>query len=846
MVVMARLFGHLFKAGGLLLWLAPAAVLAQPNPLALQQQAIQRIDAVVAHIRRTGERQSQAVQLEQARADLGLSNSQLAQRGDQRALALGLIKQGHTFRLQGQWPMAIQLYQDALGAARQASDGGLQSESLAWKALAESSRQERGQALADAMEAVRLAEQAGSTDQLALALNTLEGIQIDQGDLTAAAATINRELAVAARARDPMAMVYALLGRQSVLYRQGSKCDYKVAFQACKQNLDQARADLKASIQILERLGYTYLITNTRMMEQATEAELAMLSSREKLATSLQQSSAAFSPKDASRVILNEQFVSPNTDKDFRILLQQSRQALEEARRNNYLEEDAGMLYLRGNIKSFEGDAKAALDLYVQAVDMVERDRRKLRDERSRGAFSEGQLLYYNTAILEFLQRRQYAEAFGLLERSRSRVFADLLSSRRLDLRRPAEQQLYAEAMLLRTRIGDQQSQLFELTSQRATAASSARVKALQQAIRGLETQYQAVLTRMGSEAPQLQSLVVSTPASLQQLQQSMRQENYELFQYQVMETNLILWHISSDSVFVRSVFLPRLQLKTKLAALKQSLSTPNVAFNETIARELFLYLIQPALSRVRSDRLVIIPHDDLNHLPFQVLQDPADGRFLGERFQLTYAPSVSVQLGLRRQQGPLSGKLFAAGDPSITAAGPELQAIARLFPAGASTVITDGAREDDLKARLGGADVVHLALHGQFNATEPMLSHLNLAAAGKDDGRLTAAEMFALPLTNSRLVVLSGCETGRAEASRGNELQGMARALIYAGAPAMLLSQWRVDSESTALWMQTFYQSALTRSIPAAARDALIRVKANPAYRHPYYWAAFTVISRS
>lgn len=846
MVVMARLFGHLFKAGGLLLWLAPAAVLAQPDPMALQQQAIQRLDAVVAHIRRTGERQSQSVLLEQARADLGLSNRQLAQRGDQRALALGLIKQGHTFRLQGQWPMAIQLYQEALGAARRAADGGLQSESLAWKALAESYRQERGQALADAAEAVQLAEHAGSTDQLALALNTLEGIQIDQGDLTAAAATINRELAVAARVRDPMAMVYALLGRHKVLYRQGSKCDYKVAFQACKQNLDQSLADIKASIQILERLGYTYLVTNNRISEQATENQLAMLSSLEELATSLQQPAAAFSPKDASQVILNEQFISPNTDKDFRILMQQSQQVLEQARRNNYLEEDAGVLYSRGNIKSLEGDAKAALDLYVQAVDMVERDRRKLRDERSRGAFSEGQLLYYNTAILEFLQRRQYAEAFGLLERSRSRVFVDLLSSRRLDLRRPVEQQLYAEAMLLRTRIGDQQSQLFELTSQRATAASNAKIKALQQAIRGLEFQYQAVLTRMGREAPQLQSLVVSAPASLQQLQQSMREEKYELFQYQVMESNLILWHISSDSVFVRSVFLPRLQLKTKLAALQQSLSTPNVTFNETIARELFLYLIQPALIRVRSDRLVIIPHDDLNHLSFQVLQNPADGRFLGERFQLTYAPSVSVQLGLRRQQGPLSGKLFAAGDPSIAAAGPELQAIARLFPAGDSTVITNGAREDDLKIRVKGADVVHLALHGQFNATEPMLSHLKLAAGGKDDGWLTAAEMFALPLTDSRLVVLSGCETGRAEASRGNELQGMARALIYAGAPAMLLSQWRVDSESTALWMQTFYQSALTRSIPAAARDALIRVKANPAYRHPYYWGAFTVISRS
>lgn len=842
---MTKPFGHSLRSGALWLWLAPAAVLAQPDPLALQQQAIQRIDAVVAHIRRTGEKQSQAVLLEQARGDLALSNRQLAQRGDLRALARGLIKQGTTFRLQGQWPMAIQLYQEAHGAARRAADQGLQSESLAWKALAESYRQEPGQALADATEAVRLAEKAGSADQLRLALNTLEGIQIDQGDLTAAAVTINRELAVAARLRDPMAMVYALLGRQSVLYKQGSKCDFKVAFQACKQSLDQALGDLKASVEILQRLGYTYLLTNTRMMEQSVEGELALLVSREKLATSLQQASVAFSPKDASRVIANEQFVAPNTDKDMREMLQQSERVLAEARKNNYLEEDASMLFLRGNIKSFEGDPKAALDLYVQAVDMAERDRRKLRDERSRGAFGEGQLLYYNTAILEFLQRRQYAEAFGLLERSRSRVFTDLLSSRRLDLQRPAEQRLYAEAMLLRTRIGDQQSQLFELTSQRATAASSARVKALQQTIRGLEAQYQAVLTRMGSEAPQLQNLVVSAPATLQQLQQTMRQEKYELFQYQVMETNLILWHITADSVFVRSVFLPRLQLKSKLAALQQGLGTPNAPFNETIARELFLYLIQPALSRVRSDRLVIIPHDDLNHLPFQVLQDPGDGRFLGERFQVSYAPSVSVQLGLRRPQGPLAGRLFAAGDPSIAAAAPELQAIARLFPSGASTVLPAGVREEDLKNGLSGADVVHLALHGTFDATEPMLSHLSLAPGGKDDGRLTAAEMFALPLAGSRLVVLSGCETGRAEASRGNELQGMARALIYAGAPAMVLSQWRVDSESTALWMQTFYRSALSGSIPAAARDALNRVRANPAYRHPYYWAAFTVISR-
>ena len=92
---------------------------------------------------------------------------------------------------------------------------------------------------------------------------------------------------------------------------------------------------------------------------------------------------------------------------------------------------------------------------------------------------------------------------------------------------------------------------------------------------------------------------------------------------------------------------------------------------------------------------------------------------------------------------------------------------------------------------------------------------------------------------------MLSGCETGRAEATHGNEILGMVRALIYAGAGTLVVSYWKVDSTATALWMRTFYETARSRPLQEAARAALARVKATPEYAHPYYWAAFTMVGR-
>jgi CHAT domain-containing protein/tetratricopeptide (TPR) repeat protein len=844
-MVRGSVFGNAFQAGLLSLLLFSSVAAAQGDPLTLQQQAIRRIDDFVDHFRKTGDMRSRLPDLAQAEAELAASNRMLAARGDWSALALGLIKHGHVYRMQGQWPNAIVLYQQAEEAAKRGRDVVRQADALAWRALAESSRRNVGQAFADAAQAVRLAETADDKEVLARALDVLGTVQIAQRDIAGAADTLNREVEVARQAKDSMTAYYAYLNRSDVYLKIGERCDFQRSFEPCYQALDRARVDLQQALAIARQHGYTALARQTEEFISTVEARRGLIKSQEAMHQSVQKT-GLFRPKKPGDVLVTEKFVaSPGEIPPLLTQIYQEAKRFEKQAGRFADVAEARNQYVEGLMNELQGNNDAALAFFLKAVDTLERDRRALRDERSRGTFLEDRIGFYYAPIQHFLDRRRYAEAFELLERSRSRALADLLASRTLGLERAEEQKLYAELTLLRTQIADAQSKLFELVSDPDAAKNAARISALQGQTRTIEAQHQHVLGRMGTEAPRLQTLVVSAPASLTALQQSMREERYEMLQYLVLEHGVILWHITADSVFVRNVFLPRTEVMAKVAALHKSLADRNVRFDETTATELFLFLVQPALSRIRSERLVIIPHEDLQYLPFQVLQDPADGRYLGERFQITYAPSASVLLALRRSPGLSGGRLLAIADPGIPAAGPEVRAIAQLFP-GRSKVVTDTlAQEKDVKAWVRDFEVIHLSVHGKFNAAEPMLSYLSLARGGSDDGRLTAAEMFGLPLDKSRLVVLSACETGRAEATHGNEVLGMVRGLMYAGAGTLVLSYWEVDSDATALWMRTFYDAALSRPMPEAARAALLKVKSNSAYSHPYYWAAFTMIGR-
>jgi CHAT domain-containing protein len=141
-----------------------------------------------------------------------------------------------------------------------------------------------------------------------------------------------------------------------------------------------------------------------------------------------------------------------------------------------------------------------------------------------------------------------------------------------------------------------------------------------------------------------------------------------------------------------------------------------------------------------------------------------------------------------------------------------------------------------------------HFATHGFLDAVHPELSGLVLSLVdrkGRDqEGFLPAMEIFNLKLS-AELVVLSACQTALGKEIMGEGLVGLTRAFMYAGAPRVVASLWRVDDAATAELMKKFYGGMLgpKKLRPAAAlREAQLSVSRQKRWEHPYYWAGFVL----
>jgi CHAT domain-containing protein len=822
-----------------------AAGYAAQDPSVLQQQATQRIDRVNEYRRRTGDLKGLIGELQQAQSELVTSYQGFTARQDVASALLCLNKLGDVQRMVNQWQQAKALYQQAYDQARKANQPGHQVKALLGYAKTQMYHpvtNDYQAALKLLDEAIRLAsDKKDLGDALEMKAEALTELR----EFNAALEVINRAVALAGDINDQLMLFYAYFDRAQVYVKLAADCDIQseAGFKICYEALNRAQSDFEQAAGIAKRLGYEALAKPIALSLRAVQMRRDMVKNQEGFYSRIySEKYTLFHPKRPQDVGVSDEFISRDQSRDDPQLAM-LKATLPEYIRKLEKEGDTARSYSqRGLLQEIQGQNDAALQSHLKAVELLEADRRRLRDERTRGAYLEDKMQIFYNAILHLLDRRRNSEAFDLLERSRSRAMADLLQSQELSFTRPEDRRFYAESVKINADISLLQKQLVRYRVDGASQESAEAIANAERQIQKLEGDYQRLQRSIAATGSKLQELMVSKPASLQALQQSMKEDGYEALYYLVLPTQIILWHITGDVMNVRSIFLPREELIKKIAGLRKSLVDGTSTFDQQTARELFLFLVQPALNWIKTDHLVIIPHEDLNYIPFQVLKNWGSDQYLGERFQISYAPSATILLRQKKAASIRSGNLLAVADPQFEE---EVKAIGGLYAGRSKIVFGTLAKESEIKAWVGSYDLIHLSVHGKFKTDVPLLSHLILGKGGLDDGLLTAAEMFGLPLEKASLVVLSACETGQIEASHANEMIGMERALLYAGANSLILSSWAVDAASTKLWMETFYREAQSKSLSEAARAALVAVKRRPEYNHPYYWSPFLLIGR-
>ena len=113
----------------------------------------------------------------------------------------------------------------------------------------------------------------------------------------------------------------------------------------------------------------------------------------------------------------------------------------------------------------------------------------------------------------------------------------------------------------------------------------------------------------------------------------------------------------------------------------------------------------------------------------------------------------------------------------------------------------------------------------------------------GVEDGILTSYEVSNMYLPNTKLVVLSACETGLGDVQGSEGVYGLQRAFKMAGVQNLVMSLWKVDDKAASEFMEMFYMNLFAKQTITDAFYNAQAVMKNKYRNDPYKWAAWVLV---
>ena len=479
-------------------------------------------------------------------------------------------------------------------------------------------------------------------------------------------------------------------------------------------------------------------------------------------------------------------------------------------------------LHGRGLIYRRKGDPGQAIARWKQAVDVIEAQRTSLEAAAGRMSFVADKQQVYRDLVEALVEQGRLDEAFNYVERAKSRALVDMLASRRSFGGGDAN----TAALLNELTRLESQSILGASQGSAGPKERSAAIARTKAAIRTASPELASLISVETLEAPAVRASLGPSEALV------------EYFGHGSTYFAFVLTRNTISAVALDGTGLP-----VKVRRFRRDLQRSQTARYMQSAQALYNSVLRPIAGQLRGiDQLTIVPHGTLHYLPFAALND--GGRYLVERYTMRLLPSATVLKFLDKgTQSELDLLAFGnpdLGDPQYDLPGAEEET--RVIDQdwqGTKVLLREFATEANFKRFAPAFRYLHLASHGEFDADQPLQSRMLLAGGDGEDGSLTVDELYGLRL-NAEMVVLSACETGLGDVERGDDVIGLNRGFLYAGAQSIVSSLWPVSDEATAHMMKAFYANLKTLPRASALRAAMLSTK--EAYPHPLFWSAFNL----
>lgn len=271
-------------------------------------------------------------------------------------------------------------------------------------------------------------------------------------------------------------------------------------------------------------------------------------------------------------------------------------------------------------------------------------------------------------------------------------------------------------------------------------------------------------------------------------------------------------------------------------------------------ARYLYDLLITPAEAAMQGiESLIVVPHQRLNNVPFEVLEN-ASGEYLLNRYEVVYQFAATFLQPRHAQSLDMDSALVVA--PFTEQMPAPVSGLVHLPSSGIEVQDLRGTRLQGKAASKSrfleltpAACMIHLATHAVAESEEPSRSYVAFYphAASDSSYKLFAHELYNVNLSQTRLAFLSACETSEGKLINSEGIMSLSRAFAYAGCANLVTSLWEAEDHATAYISRRFYHhlqkgDSFARSLRRAKLDFL-QDPAFAQFHAPQYWSHMVFI---